>query len=473
MQFNRIIQDIMHYVKKDKINFIIWNCILLLMIGLLKFNFVSSIFGFLTIGILIPISLRNNKVLILTQLLLSMSILFFTLYCGINVIFKYLPDLISLIILIKVLLKVFKKEVKITDKYIVIFIILLIINIIAFIINDQSLIVFIVGLRNYYIFYISFLGYLYLDLTKNDVRVIIKSIIIFSFIQIPITVVQYFYFRTADVDLFQDYVAGTFGERMNGDLGFLILIVISLYISSYLVGKIKAKNLLPLILFGIPVILGEIKIVILILPVILVVLFLSRISKKGIKVLCFSIATIAIVFVGLIFKYPEFRNLFDVKYIEYYAYELNYGGYQTNRFSAPVYVQNNLLDTIPKELFGIGVGNGSDNGPEILNSKFFNENSTLGTNLFFSSIFLLENGWIGLSMFLVLMSFIIYKIFALKNKVKSQDDEIFVIASRGAIIVLLVSFLYSLSIFNLTFGYLLFFILAINIRISRIVNEEE
>lgn len=460
------VEELFLQIRNNKKSLMI-SLIILLILGItLKFNLISWLFGLVVLSIIIPMAIYNNKILIFSQLIFSMTILSGTLYLGINGVFKLLPDIFALIILVKLLVKLFRKEIKINNIYISLFGIIFLVNGISFIVNKYSFLAFICGLRNYYIFYISFLGYIYLDLKRIEIRQIIRYIIIFAFIQIPITVVQYFYYMNQDVVLFQDYVSGTFGERLNGDLGFLIVVTCSFFIASLIYGKITKKGISLLILFAIPIILGEIKIVILALPIVITIILLNKISRNTIKVLICSIGVIALVFAGLTLKFPEFRNMFDVKYIKYYAYDLGYGDYTLNRISAPIYVNNNILDTPIKKMVGIGAGNGTNNGADILNSEFYKENSMLGAELFFSSLYLMENGWIVMVLFIAMIFNVFLKAIKIQKYSNREDEKIFSLAIKGIIAMVFISCVYSLSIFNLTMGYLIFFLLGTTIRIS-------
>lgn len=440
--------------------------IIMFMLGIfLKFNFISWLFGLIIVPIITK-AIYNNKTLIFFQLIFSMTMLSGTLYLGMNGIFKLLPDIFAFIILIKLFVKLFKNEIKIKNIYIVTIFIIFLINIISFMINRYSLLSFIAGLRNYYIFYISFLGYIYLDIKKYEIKQIIKYIIIFAFIQVPLSIFQYFYYMNQDVVLFQDYVSGTFGERLNGDLGFLIVIITALFIAALIYGKLSIKKILLLGLFAIPIILGEIKIVLLALPIVITVIVLNKVSKNTIKILICSASVIGLIFAGLILKFPEFRNMFDVKYIKYYAYDLGYGDYTLNRISAPIYVNDTILDTTPKKIFGIGVGNGTDNGSDIVNSDFYKENSMLGAQLFFSSLYLMENGWLAMILFIIMILSVLIKAIKIQKYSNNKDEKIFALAIKGIMVMIFISFIYSLSIFNLTMGYLIFFLLGVTIRIS-------
>ena len=48
----------------------------------------------------------------------------------------------------------------------------------------------------------------------------------------------------------------------------------------------------------------------------------------------------------------------------------------------------------------------------------------------------------------------------------NKDEKIFALAIKGIMVMIFISFIYSLSIFNLTMGYLIFFLLGVTIRIS-------
>lgn len=449
--------------KKLVITFI---SISIIMSVVLNFNLLNLVFGVVVIGVIIPLSIYNNKILILFQLLFSMTVLAGELYIGLHGVFKLLPDIFTFIIFIKLIIMLSKKEINIKDRYILFIIALLTINIISFIFNRYNILSFIVGIRNYYVFYISFLGYIYLKINREQIKEIINCIIIFGFMQIPLTIGQYIYYIKKEVFLYQDYVAGTFGETLNGDLGFLIIIIISFIISANLYNKISKKQLILISLFAIPVILGEIKIAILVLPIVITILSLSKISKRNFKILIISIGIIGVVFAGLVFKFPEFGNMFNVKYIKYYAYDIGYGDYKLNRLSAPIYVNDEILINPVNKIFGIGVGNGTHNGADIFNSDFYKENTLLGAELFFSSLFLMENGWLGTIIFLIMIISILIKDIRLQKYSENEEDKIFAVAVKGIMVMIFISFLYSLSIFNLTMGYLIFFILGTTIRIS-------
>ena len=57
--------------------------------------------------------------------------------------------------------------------------------------------------------------------------------------------------------------------------------------------------------------------------------------------------------------------------------------FSLNRLSAPVYINNTILNTNLKKLLGIGIGNGSPSQNAILQSQFYINNAYLKYYFFF------------------------------------------------------------------------------------------
>lgn len=288
-------------------------------------------------------------------------------------------------------------------------------HLISFYLNKQNLFQFLMASRKYYTYLILFLSIILLPVTKEFNERLIRVMMFTIFIQIPISIFQYFIFDRAD------FMGGLFGKNSSGPISTL---GIGFGFFGYYLYKYYVNNkifLLACIGMIIPLIVAESKFAMIILPLAYVYNFVVE-RKKYLKKILILLGMIPLfIIILLAFDYINSHNPAYYPYMQWTLKDPLYMIKQAARipsgieeptelgaYSLPTYdrlasipfVFNYIKENTMAFLFGFGPGEAQQD------LYFQGRLVNLGINPTFLVVALLEWGIVGTGAWMLLFSYL-------------------------------------------------------------------
>ena len=441
--------------------------LIFLSVGIYKDKIVLAfifIVGLWILAILVKNPVRLIYVQIIYNYIIKFAIQIFNIPSWAN----YATDLLTVLIVIAAIKEILTQEKKSNMKLpIAIVFFFLLTTVIGLIINGQSILLYIWGIRNNFRFY-GFLFGCVVFLKKKDIDLIFKTTILISFVNLMFCAVQYFVFGIS-----QDSLGGIFGTNVGVNIYLNVFICITTLIAlvQFEYKKMSTSIMLFIIFSNLCIAaVGEIKIFFLELIVIVAAtLIFSKPSKKTFFLLIFCV--IGVYFgIQLFYKiFPQWQSYFSIEKIissnQTYATVTDLG-----RLTATQRITSMFLSgDISKILFGIGLGSAETSQIPMFTSQFYYD---YGTSLHYTwlsqAFILLENGWVGLVCFFGFFVSIVGSCFKIRKRKKEYFDYC-VITQVSAILCCL------FAIYNSTLrteaAYFIYLMLSLPFALYR--NEEE
>ena len=327
---------------------------------------------------------------------------------------------------------------------------------IVYLFNFQSVFYFLWGFRNNFRFYIAFILYV-VFFEKEDLHKCLKFTDALFWINAVVTLFQFFVLNYR-----QDYLGGIFGTEKGCNAYTIIFfgVVISKSILSFM--NRQEKVWMTFLKCGISLVvaaMAELKVYFILFPFMMIVAaFITHFSWR--KFLLLFASSIMLMFAGLllatIFKDEgilSFERIFEMITASNYATAKDLG-----RFTAIPTISNDFLTSVPKKLFGLGLGNCETSAFAICNTPFFQTYSYLHYIWFSSAFLLLETGYIGL---LAAVSFLVLCFVLARRQMKTgKANELFCQISMMVSIICIIMVFYNSTLRTET-AYLAFFALAL------------
>lgn len=381
----------------------------------------------------------------------------------------YLNDIMTILTFIIALNFAKRKEIRIINGVILEIIIMLLFSFFGLLINEQPILQYFWGLRNTYRFFMFMISCCIL-LKKEDIKNIIK---IFTFFMFPIVILAtYQYFGK---NLFQDLIGGIFGEFYGccGYMNMYLCIIITYKMLEYMNKKIKLTNLIIYSILALYLsTISELKIFY--FEYIIIFLLSVLYSKKNIKLLITSgvILLLTVTGINALKTVYGFEDFFSIEGILNYSAQSGYSREgNVNRLNAIEVLENKFLKTNTLKAFGVGLGNADTSQYDILNSDIYIKYGSELSYIWFShAIMFLENGYIGLALYILFFMLIYLN----ANKVKKIIDGFEVELNFVKIISIMsiVMFIYNSSL-RVESAYLWFWVFAIPWIVKREKKSEK
>lgn len=320
--------------------------------------------------------------------------------------------------------------------------------------NMQSLFYYLWGLRNNFRYYIAFLGFATM-FEYEDADVLLKMLDKLFWVNAVITLFQFFVLGYS-----QDFLGGIFGvERgcnANSIIFFSIIIGRSILLflndkESIFVCMLKCATSLVISAMA------ELKVFFVLFMLILVIsLTVTKFSWKKLLLLLVS-AVLVIVsssILSTLFSNSSvsFESILEQITASQYATEEDLG-----RFSAIPTISSSILTTIPKKLFGMGLGNCDTSAFALCNTPFFKAHSAMHYTWFSSAFLFLETGYIGL--YTYMLFFVISFVFSVKCLKKGKTPLFGQLGIIASILCVVLTF-YNSSL-RMEVGYIIYFVLSL------------
>lgn len=327
---------------------------------------------------------------------------------------------------------------------------------VVYIFRFQSPFYYLWGFRNNFRFYFAFIAFCML-FVEDDARICLKFMDILFWINAVVTFFQFFVLGYQ-----QDYLGGVFGVE-RGCNGYSILffsIVISKSVLSFMNRKESfflciSKCAIALIISA----MAELKFFFVLFMIILLISTVVT-TFTWQKFLLVFVSALIISFAGSMLTeiFGESSNISFERLLEL-TFTQNYSSNEDlSRFSAIPTISSSIMTKNTQRLFGLGLGNCDTSSFEICNTPFFKTYSHLHYNWFSSAFMFIENGYIGLAMYLFFYLMCFVCAFNLRNK-----EGVNKLYCQMAVIMSIVCFLTTFynSALRIEMGYMAFFVLAL------------
>lgn len=344
-------------------------------------------------------------------------------------------------------------------------------TIVAYVMNFQSIFYYLWGIRNNFRFYVLFFACIrYFSVEDSDL--ILNLFDKLYFINFFITIIQYFIFGIK-----QDLLGGIFGNETgaNGYTNILIIIVLSKSIIYYLNKKENGIVCISKIISAICIAaMAELKFFYIELVIIIVVA--SLLTKPSLK----KAVIIVVLFLGIYYGLNLIAVIFpsssggEYSLLGFIQSGMDSKGYtgsnDLNRLTGIYQINNRFFKSIPRRLFGFGLGNCDSNMSfDFLITPFSKMYSFLHYAWFMLAISYLETGIVGL---IFIFGFYVYILISCLYKIVKKDG----IKEYCQIAVLIAICSIILCIYNQSMrvesAYMIYFTLALPYIKTRLKKEK-
>ena len=408
--------------------------------------------------------------LIVFQIVLVLSFLFLIDNFRVPSLISYVTDLVWLTLLMAIAVNRRKVPFLRSFKNWIGFFLLY--TLLTLLMNQQSFMLYLWGLRNNFRFYVFFLACV-LFLKKRDVDTALRIIMLFYWINLLLCLYQYYVLGKA-----ADALGGIFGIQTgcNAHMNLYLVIVCTYQILSFLQKKTGFLKFIAVIAVGcFLAALSELKIffVEVCLITVLSALF-TRFSWRKLALIVGCIAALIVTVNLLYIIFPEWENFFTLERI--YNNVTDHNGYtgtgDLNRLSAISSINKRFFNGDARlQLFGYGLGGCEySSNFDFLMSRFYTVYSRLHYVWLSNAWMYLETGYIGL----VFLNGFFLVCFAVSFKIKPRTDEERVIINLARIISLcsVIMAFYNVSM-RVECGFLAYFILALPLILNKDRNADE
>lgn len=345
------------------------------------------------------------KTIILFEIIYVFFIDGFTSFIPVVSSFNYALDLLNVVLICGLLIDI-KSVFKIKEAWIFIpWLIYAVICFVSAMINSVYFLLLAWAVRNTFRFLVLFLAAI-IYISKDDVKKFLKLLVNLQFINIPLVLIQYFYFKTNAENLegiFNDYIGGICGFELgvNGRLNiYLAIIFVIALIDVFEKDKITWQYIFVSISTMVCASYAEIKFFI--IEASLIFVLMTFVYIKKIKFTTFVKAFL--IYAGSLTLYVVMSPSYAKTVVNYKKYEEgNVGVYKLSR-SNPFPEINKLFfdNSIIKELFGIGFGNAEYSRFSFFTSEFYNQYGFYNYRWFSHQMLYIETGMLGFLSFILI-----------------------------------------------------------------------
>lgn len=327
---------------------------------------------------------------------------------------------------------------------------------IVYLFNYQSAIYFLWGMRNNFRFYVFFFA-ITLYLRKRDADKTFQFLDVLFWINIPITLIQYFVFHYE-----RDFLGGIFGVEAGANASTLIFfaIVLGRSLLRYMEEKERfwlcgSKCMAALFIAA----LAELKFFFVFFIIILIMAaFLTAFSWR--KLLIFAVCAVLIGLAStLLVTLFDFEGFLSLEKIWETATQEHYSSDKTiNRLSAIYTLSDTVVPNFDDRLLGFGLGNCDTSSFAICNTPFYQNYGHLRYTYFSIAFLFLEVGLVGI---LIYTSFFIFCFIMIRKRIKrGLCNELHGRIALIVAVLALVLIVYNSSL-RAEVGYLVYFVLAL------------
>lgn len=323
--------------------------------------------------------------------------------------------------------------------------------------NFQSPFYYIWGVRNNFRFYVAFLVFTFF-VDESFAESIFKLFDFLFWVNAIVSVIQFMF-----MGISQDDLGGLFGSTGSTNAYTLVFFIIVIGKSLLAVFEGLERPLycvLKCITSLIIAAMAEMKFYYFVfIFLLLLTSILTRFSRRKLVVLAVSAAGVIVGSIFLTYMFDEFKDFLSMdKVLEYATSEHYSSENDINRLSAIATLMKNYVTQPLQQIFGMGLGNCDLSELSIFESVFHQKYSFLHYSWFTSAMIFLENGFVGIAVYLSF--FIICLKRAVSQLKKGQGNKLFNQLAIIMAIMCFVLFFYNSSL-RIESGYMIYFVLAL------------
>lgn len=332
-------------------------------------------------------------------------------------------------------------------------------TLVGFLLNFQSILYYLWGIRNNARFFIYFFACIFF-VNRKSVEYYLSFIDIVFWVNLPFVLYQFFVMGIA-----QDYLGGIFGTQKGCNAYTnILLIIVATKALLYCVSN-KEKVLKCLIKCAVALLiaaLAELKSFY--LEFVIIVAMVMGFTKASYKKIWITVCAVIGVIVGIRIigmLFPIFADWFTLENILKSASSKK--GYTAtndmNRLTAVSMAMDGFLPDLHHKLFGLGLGNCDYASYDFLITPFYRTYHWLNYTWFSSAFLILETGLVGMGLYL----FFFIQIFFTSWKMSKEETSMKTVHCRMSMIcAVLCCFLFVLdSSLRTEAAFMMFFILAL------------
>lgn len=396
--------------------------------------------------------------LIVLQIIIVLCFLFLIDIIGLPPLISYLTDIIWITLLAAVLIT--SQNTAFLNIYKYWILLYLVYALITLIINQQPFVLFLWGVRNNFRFYVFFLACA-MYLRKENIRFIMKIMMLFYYLNIGLCLFQYFI-----LNIRGDYLGGIFGTRTgcSAYMNLFIVMICTYQILRYVYHKAGIIKCLSIITCGaVLAALAELKIFYVELIVITAAAILfTRFTWRKLALVAGCICLVFIAVNLLYSLFPQWNGFFMFQSIYHVITDPNgYTGIgDLNRLSAVKSITGLFFkDNLIRQFTGLGLGSCEySTNFSFLRSHFYSIYHGLHYMWLSNAWIYLETGYIGLAFF---NGFFILGLFrGFRSKPEDPEALIYINMSRILSVCSIIMAIYNVSL-RVECGYLMYFALAV------------
>lgn len=385
----------------------------------------------------------------------------------------YIGDVINILVFV---LAIIKNKNSINPKKFkgiyLIFILILGLGVFNALLNYESMFLIFWGLKNSIRFFTFFYScVIFLDIESFEVMK--KIVNILFYISIPLAFVQRFLISYPTGTILGDMIGGIFGNYSgcNTPLNVVLVLYTLNQCSSYFSGKMNiGKFIISCALCIFITALAELKIYFiefLIIFILYAIFTKKKLTKKiiGIMILCLFFSVCVTFVVNLNGESSDYSEIFTIDgFIDYATRDSGYNGSgDINRLTGVSIVSQKIFgNNLYNKIFGIGLGNAEYTS--YTSSSFYRSYGNINYQFFHSVWLFIENGYVGLILYLSILVIMYFKCKRLDEEIKKYV--------KISIILMLVLFTYNTSLRAETTGFMLYYILSIPFLVNKKKKEE-
>lgn len=338
-------------------------------------------------------------------------------------------------------------------------VVFILVTIVGLVLEYQSIIYYLWGMRNNIRFYLFFL-LCTIVMKRDDADFCMKLMDSLFYVNAIVALYQGFILNEH-----QDRIGGIFGtsKGCNGYINIYFIIIVAWHMLRYMnaketFSKCMSRCGLALVVAAI----SELKMFF--LEFIIITILATFMTKFSIRKCWAIIAAVVSVVVGIeivTIIFPNYVGWFNLPTIIESA--VSNGGYtytnDFNRLTAITMSWNKFLKTWPQKLFGLGLGNCDySSNFDFLTTPFYRQNKHFNYVWFSSSFMLLETGLVGLLVYI----FFFIQVYKAANTVEKNDAQSQIYCQIAKIMALMapVLIIYNGSM-RMECAYMFYFVLAL------------
>ena len=380
----------------------------------------------------------------------------------------YVTDLITLVLFLLSLEDLVKKKEKYCRSVVIFIGLFALYTLIDFLLNSQSVLYYLWGLRNVFRFYIFFVSCMYL--TKFElIPKTTKVFVIFLYVNVLVCSWQFYLLK-----LPADNICGLFGvvTKGSGYMNVLLVLVTVMATVHYLNQRVAMWSFMIQISCCVYIsIISELKAyyielaLIVFLTLTLVAISKKKVSKRMVKAGILCVASMAFIAIATVKLNPEYWEGFFTP-MGIWEEATRDSGYSAsgdlNRLTAIPYLFEHIFHGSGKALFGYGLGNCDySSGYAFLNSPFYMQYEYLHYMWMLSAFLFLEVGLIGIVLYIGFFCFVAGVAYQNTKRYKLSEEEKFWNQVSAVVALCCVFFMMYNNCLRTEAAYLIYFVLAL------------